>query len=671
MTDYTLVRSGRPVRLGERLGGGGEAAIFACLDRPDLAAKIYLSPPDRTKAAKLAAMADGGQPALVRVAAWPVDLLADSRKTVQGFVMPRVTARRNVHELYSPKSRAQVFPEADFRFLTHVCTNVARAFAVVHDCGHVIGDVNHGNLLVSPNGTVTLIDCDSFQYRPTGGGRPYLCEVGTDLFTPPELQGRPLRGVERTTNHDGFGLAVLLFHLLFMGRHPFAGRYGGAGEMPIERAIAEYRFAYGANRAQSLMERPPGTVPLAVMGATLADYFERAFGPAGAQGGRPDAAHPGRPDAKAWLTALASLKAGLRTCPVEGRHHYPAHLQSCPWCGVERATGVRLFGLRLTPVPATGLVDIAALWSAIVAMPPPAPDPPLPSDGASRTRKRGRVAHAPAARRLWAGRLPLAPARHFIQRHAAEQARSLRIAGSIGLGLAGVALLLALHSPLGIALMAALLGLAIAAFPRDLLHDRRLAERAQAEAEWRAALRQWREEASAARYAKQVARLEQARAELLDLPQARVRRVAELEGNRELRQKLHYLDRFRLDAAAIRGIGANRIAMLQAYGVETAADVVEEKVLGIPGFGAGLTAELLAWRRGHEANFRFNPAEPLDPQDILSVHQDFERRRAELVDLLKQGPETLKQTRTEIEAARVRLGPGVARAWAAYRDAHR
>ena len=152
-------------------------------------------------------------------------------------------APRNIHELYSPKSRIGVFPEADFLFLTHVCTNIARAFAVVHLCGHVIGDVNHGNLLVGPNGTVTLIDCDSFQFR--NGSKIFTCDVGTDLFTPPELQNRRLKGIERTSNHDCFGLAVLLFHLLFMGRHPFAGRYSGAGEMPIEKAIAEYRFAYG------------------------------------------------------------------------------------------------------------------------------------------------------------------------------------------------------------------------------------------------------------------------------------------------------------------------------------------------------------------------------------------------------------------------------------------
>lgn len=51
----------------------------------------------------------------------------------------------------------------------------------------------------------------------------FHCDVGVPLWTPPELQGRDFRGLTRTKNHDRFGLAVLMFQLLFMGRHPFAG----------------------------------------------------------------------------------------------------------------------------------------------------------------------------------------------------------------------------------------------------------------------------------------------------------------------------------------------------------------------------------------------------------------------------------------------------------------
>ncbi len=46
----------------------------------------------------------------------------------------------------------------------------------------------------------------------------------------------------------GFGLAVLLFQLLFLGRHPFSGVFGGRGEMTVVRAVSECRFAYAGRR---------------------------------------------------------------------------------------------------------------------------------------------------------------------------------------------------------------------------------------------------------------------------------------------------------------------------------------------------------------------------------------------------------------------------------------
>ena len=220
----------------------------------------------------------------------------------------------------APRAAGQVFPEADFLFLTHVCTNVARAFAVVHRSGHVIGDVNHGNLLVGPNGTVTLIDCDSFQFR--NGSKTYTCDVGTDLFTPPELHNRSLKAGERTSNHDSFGLAVLLFHLLFMGRHPFAGRTLGRETCPSRRPSR----STGSPMAQIAVLQPhgtaPGTVPLETMGTTISEYFVRAVLAAGSRVGGPMPG-PGLPH---WRP----LKAGLQTCSLEPRHQYPGHLECVP-----------------------------------------------------------------------------------------------------------------------------------------------------------------------------------------------------------------------------------------------------------------------------------------------------------------------------------------------------
>jgi DNA-binding helix-hairpin-helix protein with protein kinase domain len=580
-------------------------------------------------------MAEAASPALLRIAAWPMDLLSDCKGVVRGFVMPRIVARRDIHELYSPKSRSEAFPEADFCFLTHVGANIARAFAVVHEQGHVVGDVNHGNLLVGPDGTVMLIDCDSFQIGT--GACIFTCDVGVPLFTAPELQGRAFRGLLRSPNHDRFGLAVLLFHLLYMGRHPFAGRYLGPGDMPIERAVAEYRFAYGPDRAANGMERPPGTIPLETMGTSIATNFVRAFGRTGSNGGRPDA--------KSWISALESLKAGLRACSIASWHRYPRELGCCPWCAVEAQTAVRLFGQRIPVFGPTGTIDISKLWEAITTIRDPGADPALPSE------------------RAWNP-----PAGVALPSVALKKVQKI---ASICLACSGLVACNALAKDGGVIWAVVGYALAFAFWPRVSADQRAAAERAysSANAEWQNALGRWRREASRDVFSEKLKSLERARSELADLPAERRRRLEKLEAQRETQQRHRYLDRFRVDRAKIRGIGSGRTSMLASYGIETAADVNDRKIMRIPGFGQALTSELVRWRQGHERNFRFNPNEPMDPRDINALDRELEARRQTLLTALRQGPDALTRLSQEIGVARPRLMPVLEQAWTALKIA--
>jgi DNA-binding helix-hairpin-helix protein with protein kinase domain len=126
---------------------------------------------------------------------------------------------------------------------------------MAHATGCAIGDVNHSGILVSGRATATLIDADSFQIFDGKVRLP--CLVGVPEYTPPELHGQRLETVVRTHNHDAFGLAIVIFQLLWMGRHPFAGTPQGRGDMPIEKAIKEHRFAYSQLRSAG-MDAPPG-----------------------------------------------------------------------------------------------------------------------------------------------------------------------------------------------------------------------------------------------------------------------------------------------------------------------------------------------------------------------------------------------------------------------------
>ncbi len=305
-----LDSKGEIIFLGKEIGRGGEGSVFEVKDRADLVAKIYHEPIDEEKAEKLRLMAHSKNDKLLRLAAWVTEVVYfENRQEVAGFLMPKLDFGKAIHELYNPQSRRKIFPEADWRFLVRAAANLARAFSVVHSHGHAIGDVNHGNVIIAPDATVRLIDCDSYHFNAPE--KSFFCEVGVSTHTPPELQGKTLREIARTANHDSFGLAVLIFQLLFMGRHPFSGAFLGDAENTLESSIRERRFAYGDGAKSRLMKQPPGTLALEAVSAPIAALFERAF-----------LETENRPTAREWIENLDNLAQNLHQCPVNAKHFF-------------------------------------------------------------------------------------------------------------------------------------------------------------------------------------------------------------------------------------------------------------------------------------------------------------------------------------------------------------
>ena len=224
MSQQFYSSEGKLISLGRKLGQGGEGAVLEVSSQSDLVAKIYHNAASPEKTAKLTAMVRLKTERLLKLSAWPINTLHEQPGgAVKGFVMPKVVDHQDIHILYGIKSRHAEYPEARWPFLIQAAANVARAFSVIHEHGHVIGDVNQGGVVVSKSATVRLVDCDSFQVSVNG--HRHLCEVGVPTHTPPELQDRSFKGVVRTQDHDAFGLAVIIFQLLFMGRHPFSGAF--------------------------------------------------------------------------------------------------------------------------------------------------------------------------------------------------------------------------------------------------------------------------------------------------------------------------------------------------------------------------------------------------------------------------------------------------------------
>lgn len=599
---------GRPLRVGSKIGQGGEGAVHRLQDDPGIAVKIYNKPMVRDRAIKIAHLSTLTDPQLDRFIARPRGLVRDVKGQPRGLLLPMVDQSADIHNLYTPASRRNHFPTATWQFLVHVAGNVARAFAAVHRAGLVIGDVNPGSILVLRDGTVRLIDVDSFQV-PGPDGQPLCCTVWDPMFLPPELKGAPLDHVPRTPDHDCFGLAVTLFQLLMLGRHPFAGRYLGPGDMPVDQAVAEERFAYGSRRLLLQMEPPPHTVGLEILPPEVSASFEGAFAPRALRLPRPTAAR--------WALELEGLKSSLVPCQQNAVHQYWASLRDCPWCRLERGAGVSLFAAGPpSMVSRTGIEQdykrLCDLFDSIRL-----PGPP------QRPKPKGGIAAAPEA----------------------VAARGMSPVGWVmqALGVVFVALGLAMQANgglmlmvLGVVLFAGAVGARAARRrPWVAAHENAKFAFAQAVVEFDSATSY-----PAARAARDKAT--RARHSWDHMPAWRSQRLQQLEAGKRAAQLHRHLESHLIERADIRGIGPSRLATLSAYGIDTAWDVDVSRVQSVPQFGPVLAQRLAEWRRGVERTFVFRPHEPISAEAIAELDRQMVQQRRQLLEALREAVEAMR-----------------------------
>ncbi|WP_137177547.1 helix-hairpin-helix domain-containing protein [Roseomonas sp. AR75] len=540
----SLVVAGTPLRIGREIAKGFEGAVHELPSMPGHVAKIYHAPPDPVRARKLQAMAampSGARPA---GAAWPVAVVQDESRIV-GFVMPRFENRRELHAVCAPAERKKTFPLADYRFLVAVAANLARAFATVHAAGAVIGDVNERLALVDQRATVGLVDCDSFQIEVDGA--VLTCDVGVEQYQPPELQGVALRGRQRLRNHDCFGLAVLVFQLLFFNRHPFAGVPLHGAPPSLGEAIAQHRFAWSAEAAARGVRQPPNTLPFNALDSRLRVMFERAFGPEGRS--------EGRHSASVWVKALESYAAQLVSCRANSHH---AHLPgACPICVIEGRTGALMFVPRAgAAVPA--LPDFPALAAQLRAelgrrLLPRAPGTP-PSEGDYARRVTGR---------------PLPP---------------------------GV------ERPGFFGRILDLVGISEDSWAKEIA--RRDAAFQRAQLVYQTALANWRAEVHRDAIATMVREIGSQCDRLANLSREADAAIAGAAGRSRGAALRTFLETFPIASASIEGIGRGRIAALEGAGIDTAADVSSKALATVPGFGPVLSSRVLSWRKACEARFK-------------------------------------------------------------------
>ena len=611
--------AGALVTLHREIGRGGEGSVFEAGNlSPAAVAKVYHGPLPADKQSKLRAMVRLGNGYLHQIAAWPTQLLLGQKGgAVVGFLMARIDGYQPIHNLSSPASRKQIFPDVNYAFLVHVARNVAASFDAVHAHGHAVGDVNENNFLVGKNGTVKLIDCDSFQI--SDGGTRYSCDVGVRLFTPPELQKiSSFRGKERTANHDNFGLAVLVFQLLFLGRHPFSGVPLTKGDVSIEEAIASFRFAYATDRRQRQVDSPPDALPLSFLPPDIGKAFERAFTEQGASGGRPLA--------REWVSLLDGLTSSLRACTQLPDHKYPSYLPNCPWCEMD-SRGRPTFLTRGAAQKAASTVagDVASLWAKAQSL---AVLPPLATYQRPQSTAVGQ-ASAFSKTDLVKYRLAVS----LIALVAFVTTFALPPLWILALIVGAIAIAVVKHPKAHqIALLTKAVATARSAFGLELeayeklTHDPRLTD--------------------------QLTKLQRTKSDFEGLPAKHQRLTQELHASIRDKQLAAFLDGVLIAEGEVEGIGPTRISALASFGIETANDIEYNRVVQVQGIGDALASRLLAWKGRVAGKFRFDPARGVPQQDINALNAKIAAERAQLERDMRYDTGNLQQLHSAALAVR-------------------
>ena len=323
----------------------------------------------------------------------------------------------------------------------------------------------------------------------------------------------------------------------------------------------------------------------------------------------------GRPRADEWVRALQDLEERLKKCAVNRAHQFGDTLSKCPWCEIEAASGIPLFPVAVVG-PARGWFHHCRILGEGKFGAEPWP-------GRSSPRVNGAaVTPSPTAAEL--------------------QQAALR------------------------AKLAAELPAVIDASRRiQSLKKETEMKAADGRRRWENLQNSWSGYISSRDFQDTLSYLQNLRGQYDSLAQRRLQELQKLEANRHQLQLRAHLDRCRISHARIKGVGAAKKAVLQSYSIETAADIVDHRVLAVPGFGPVLLGNLKRWRDQQERRFVFDPNKGVDQAAKNAVERQILTEKIDLERKLNEGLSKLAVSSSHILTRRRAL---LAQAQRAARD---
>lgn len=211
--------------IGDRIGSGGQGAIYLVGNRPGKVLKTYHHPDspgfrpdalDELISHRPYLSVSGLQ--VGEWAAWPEVMVADGNHTV-GYLMPLLDRRFElvIHEKRYPAELSYLLRPAaaswqgsvelpDQLARCRILAHLAGILQAVHHRGLVIGDLSYGNAVWARTGhpMAFLLDCDSIRM---GGRDPVFPQMDTPDWN--DFLGQPGSAPDQDRDNYKFALAVL------------------------------------------------------------------------------------------------------------------------------------------------------------------------------------------------------------------------------------------------------------------------------------------------------------------------------------------------------------------------------------------------------------------------------------------------------------------------------
>ncbi len=330
---------GRIVYLGNIIGSGGEGIVFKAHNIPGKVVKVFKPDADLDyMERKIEAIISNHVPSKlenVLISTIPEELLYDEDDKFAGYLMPWISTKFKLYDVIrSSPARNKYFPELNYKGLIIIAYNLAEAVNYMHEHNVVIGDLNYNNIVINTDGTVCLIDTDSYDFVDKETKEHFPCVVGYQEVLAPELQSvGSLRNGRFTKESDAFSLAILIFHILMNNADPFGSvknsQYSESmGDIPANSSIINGECPYV--KSIKGMKIPDWAPSFDLLPEYVQNLFVRTFDYS------PVTLYDRireRPSAEEWMIALMRFcHEPLKQCERDSFHWYRMGLDECPFC---------------------------------------------------------------------------------------------------------------------------------------------------------------------------------------------------------------------------------------------------------------------------------------------------------------------------------------------------